>query len=199
MKLTAVIIIILLITIFIFVESRITPTVFAIAEAKTRVMLVEAISKSVKDKVAKNVQYKDLISIHKNSEGQVTLIQVNTMEINKLETETTLEVIKTLEESTLKSIQFPIGMITGSKILADLGPPIHVSLYPLGSVQVNTSEYFEQAGINQTRHCVVLDITAEVKMVQPLMSSKVTVRTDVPIAETIIIGEVPRAILDFKK
>lgn len=191
-------VIILLVTSFVLIEKKITPTVFAIAEAKTKVMLVEAISKSVKDKIAKNVQYKDLISIHKNSQGQVTLIQVNTIEINRLESDTTLEVIKALEESTLNYIQFPIGMITGSKILADLGPPIRVFLYPLGSVQVNTSESFEHAGINQTRHRVILDITAEIKMVQPLMSSKVTVRTDVPIAETIIIGEVPRAILDFK-
>lgn len=191
-------IIVLLIITFVFIEKRITPTVFAIAEAKTKVMLAEAISKSVKEKIAKNIQYKDLISVHKNSNGQVTLIQVNTIEINRIESETTLEVIKALKETTLKYIQFPIGMVTGSKMLADLGPPIRIALYPVGSVHVNTSESFEQAGINQTRHRVILDITAEIKMVQPLMSSNVTVRTNVPIAETIIIGEVPRAILDLK-
>lgn len=197
-KLLIICIVFLLIITFVFVEKRITPTIFAIAEAKTKVMLAEAISKSVKDKIAKNVQYKDLISIHKNLNGQVTLIQVNTIEINRLESETTLEVIKTLEEVTLEYIQFPIGMVTGSKLLAEFGPNIRVALYPVGSVHVNTSETFKQAGINQTRHRVILDITAEIKIVQPLMSSNITVRTDVPITETIIIGEVPEAILDFK-
>jgi sporulation protein YunB len=90
-------------------------------------------------------------------------------------------------------------MITGSKILANFGPMIKISLYPVGTVQVDTKEAFEEAGINQTRHRILLEITAEIKVVQPLLtSSNMKIKTDVPIAETIIIGNVPQAILDFK-
>ncbi|WP_422445439.1 sporulation protein YunB [Thermoanaerobacterium sp. DL9XJH110] len=184
---------------FRFIEHQISPSVFAITEAKARILATEAINKAVKEKITKNIQYKDLITIHKNTSGQVTLIQVNTIEINRLETETTLEVIHTLKEITMEGIQIPLGMITGSKILANVGPMIKISLYPVGTVQVDTKEAFEEAGINQTRHRILLEITAEIKVVQPLLtSSNMKIKTDVPIAETIIIGNVPQAILDFK-
>lgn len=181
-----------------FFERQVTPSIYAISEAKARIIATEAINKSVREKIVKNVQYKDLISIHKNTYGQVALIQINTIEINRLETETALEVVEALQEVTLDGIKMPLGMITGSKILANLGPTIKVYLHPIGAVEVNTTESFEEAGINQTRHRVILEIVAELKIVQPLLSSKVTVKTDVPVAETIIIGDVPQAILDFK-
>jgi sporulation protein YunB len=184
--------------IFIFIEKQLSPSIFAIAEARARILATEAINRAVKDKITNNIQYKDLITIHKNASGQITLIQVNTIEINRLETETTLEVVKTLQDITMDGIKIPLGMITGSKILANFGPAIKVSLYPVGTVYVNTTEAFEEAGINQTRHRIMLDINAEIKIVQPFLSSNMVVKTDVPIAETIIVGNVPQAILDFK-
>ncbi|ADL08143.1 sporulation protein YunB [Thermosediminibacter oceani] len=200
-NLYAILITIALITflMLIFIERQIAPTVFAIAEARTRILATEAINRAVKEKIAKNVQYKDLITIHKDVSGQITLIQINTIEINRIETETTLEVVKALKEITMDGIQIPLGSVTGSKIFANLGPPINVSLYPVGTAHVHTSEAFEEAGINQTRHKIILDITAQVRVVRPFLSSSVEVKTNVPIAETIIVGNVPQTILDFKQ
>ncbi len=185
-------------SVFNFVEHQFTPNIIAIAETKARIIATKAINQAVKDKVAKNVQYKDLVSIHKDTSGQVTLIQINTVEINRLESETALEVIKVLREVTMDGITIPIGSATRSKILSNYGPVIRVSLLPAGTADVNTVEAFEEAGINQTRHRVVLEIIANIQVIQPLLSSNITVKTHVPIVETIIIGNVPQAILDFK-
>ena len=176
--------------VFNFVEYQLTPNIIAIAETQARIIATEAINKAVKDKIAKNVQYKDLISIHKDASGQITLIQINTVEINRLESETALEVIKVLREVTMDGITLPIGSATGSKILSNYGP--------VGTADVNTVEAFEEAGINQTRHRIVLEIIANIQIIQPLLSSNITVKTHVPLVETIIIGNVPQAILDFK-
>lgn len=184
---------------FAFIEKQIAPSVLAIAEARARIIATEAINKAVKERITKNIKYTDLIAIHKDINGQVTLIQINTIEINRIETETSLEVIKTLKEISMEKIKIPLGIITGSKILSNMGPLINVSLYPVGTVYVDTSEAFEEAGINQTRHKILLDITAQVRIVQPLLSSRVEIKTSVPIAETIIVGTVPQTILDFKR
>ena len=183
---------------FSYVEKRLTPNILAIAEARTRVLATEAINKAIKEKIAKNVQYKDFISIHKDTSGQVTLIQVNTVEINRLESETALEVVKTLQEVTIDGLNLPLGIVTGSKILSNYGPSIKVKLVPVGTAEVNMVESFQEAGINQTRHRIVLEITATVQIVQPLLKSAITIRNDVPVAETIIIGNVPNAILNLK-
>jgi sporulation protein YunB len=184
--------------VFNFIEYQLTPNIIAIAETQARIIATEAINKAVKDKIAKNVQYKDLISIHKDTSGQITLIQINTVEINRLESETALEVIKVLREVTMDGITLPIGLATGSKILSNYGPVIRVSLLPAGTADVNTVEAFEEAGINQTRHRIVLEIIANIQVIQPLLSSNITVKTHVPLVETIIIGNVPQAIIGLK-
>lgn len=183
---------------FSFVENQLTPTILAMAEASSRVIATEAINKAIKDKVAKNVKYKDLISIHKDTSGQVTLIQINTVEINRLESETALEVVKTLKDVTVDNLYIPLAAATGSKILTGIGPAIKVSLIPAGTADVNMVESFEEAGINQTRHRVVLEISAKIQIVQPLLSSDITIKTNVPVAETIIVGSVPNAILNIR-
>ncbi|KXG77663.1 Sporulation protein YunB [Fervidicola ferrireducens] len=194
-----ILLIIILSILFAFIERQIAPSVLAIAEARARIIATEAINKAVKERITKNIKYTDLIAIHKDVNGQVTLIQINTIEINRIETETSLEVVKTLKEISMEKIKIPLGLITGSKILSNIGPSINVSLYPVGTAYVDTSEAFEEAGINQTRHKILLDITAQVRIVQPLLSSRVEIKTSVPIAETIIIGTVPQTILDFKQ
>lgn len=184
--------------IFNFIEYQVTPNIMAIAEAQARIIATEAINNAVKEKVTKNVQYKDLISIHKDTSGQITLIQINTVEINRIESETALEVIKALREASMDGIRIPLGAATKNKILSNYGPKIHISLLPAGTAKVNTVEAFEEAGINQTRHRIILEITANIQIIQPLLRSNITVKIHVPLVETIIIGNVPQAILDFK-
>jgi len=192
------IIIIVFYLIFNFIEDRLTPNILAIAETQAKNIAIEVINKTVKEKIAKDVQYEDLISIHKDTSGQITLVQINTIKINQLEAETMLEVVNVLRDVTMQGVSIPIGVATGSKLLSNYGPEIKVPLMPLGTAQVNTIEDFEEAGINQTRHRILFEITAYIRIVLPYMDSQITVKTDVPLTETIIIGDVPRAILDFK-
>jgi len=185
--------------VFNFIEYQVTPNILAIAENQAKIIATEAINNAVKEKITKNVTYKDFISIHKDSSGQITLIQINTVEINRLEAETSLEVIKALREATMDGIRIPLGAATNSKILSNYGPLIRIELLPVGTIKVNTVEAFEEAGINQTRHRIFLDITANIQIIQPLLRSNIIVNTNVPLVETIIVGNVPQTILDIKK
>ena len=53
---------------------------------------------------------------------------------------------------------------------------------------------FSGAGINQTVHSVYLNVSAEVRVVLPAGAENVTAQTQVLVAETLIVGEVPDAI-----
>ncbi len=184
---------------FIIIEKNISPTLLAIAEARARLIATEAINEAIKNKVANNISYKDMITIHKNVNGEVTLIQINAMEVNRIESETALYISQTLRKITMGGIAIPLGQVTGSQILANFGPKIKVSIIPVGTVEVDISEAFEEAGINQTQHKIFLAIKTWVKIVVPMVSSNVQVATHIPIAETIIVGNVPDVILEFEK
>lgn len=182
---------------FLLVERNIGPTLMAIAEARARLIATESINDAINKKIARNTQYKDLITIHKNNNGEVSLIQINTIEINRLRSDATQFVTESLRKIAMDEIAIPLGQVTGSQILANFGPKITVSIIPVGTVEVDVSEAFEEAGINQTRHKIFVDVKTWVKIVVPMVSSSVEVSSHIPIAETIIIGNVPNTILDF--
>ena len=69
-------------------------------------------------------------------------------------------------------------------------------MLPVGSVQVEFHTDFRTAGINQTRHRVTLLLTAQVQLVIPTGAKTVEASTQVAMAESIIVGEVPDTFTD---
>lgn len=197
-KLAVVILVLVLIIIVPFgvVESNLKPTILAVAKAYAEQIAVRAIQDAINEKVAKSVEYKDLIFIRTDNRGRVVLMQANTIKINSLAADTTLEIQKSLAKLEGKVIPIPVGQVLKSQLLAAYGPKIHVTLVPMGTVKVKVIDDFQQAGINQTRHRLFLNVTGKVKIIIPLVSDNVEVATQVPIAETIIVGEVPQTFLN---
>lgn len=182
---------------FYILEHNLKPTIIAVAKAHADQVAVTAIQDAVNDKVAKSVEYKDLIFIRTDNRGRIVLMQANTVKINSLAAETTLEIQKTLAKLQGEVMYIPLGQVLNSQLLAAYGPKIKVTLVPLGTVSVKVINDFQQAGINQTRHRLYLNVSAKVRIVIPLVSDEITVTSQVPIAETVIVGEVPQTYLNL--
>lgn len=182
---------------FAVIESNLKPTILVVAKAEAEQVAVRAIQDAVNDKVAKSVEYKDLISIRTDNRGRVVLMQANTIKINSLAAETILDIQKSLSKLEGKVIPIPVGQALKSQLLAAYGPKIKVTLVPIGTVKVKVADDFQQAGINQTRHRLYLNVYSKVKIVIPLVTENIEVAAQVPIAETIIVGEVPQTYLNL--
>jgi sporulation protein YunB len=176
---------------FLITERNIRPTLLALAEAKAKILAIQAINSAVNQEIVETVKYQDLIGIHKDTRGRIVLIQPNTVEISRLAAKTTAFVQAKLEALKDQDIALPLGQVFGSALLANMGPRIRVSVVPLGTVNVTLSSDFKEAGINQTLHQLFLDIEADVQVVIPLVRSTTQVHTIVPLAQTVIVGEVP--------
>jgi len=189
---------IFLCSVFIFLERRVRPTLFAIAEVEVTQMAVEVINKTVQNEVTyKGLEYQDFITVHRDYNGRVALMQANTVQINQMAADITLDVQKRLRCLEGKKVSVPMGQILGSYILANMGPRIDIVLYPMGTVKFDVIDRFEQAGINQTRHKIYFNFDTMVRVVVPLYSGKVNVVTKVPVAESIIVGDVPEAVINL--
>lgn len=71
------------------------------------------------------------------------------------------------------------------------GPDISIKTYPLGNIQATFKSNFETSGINQTKHSLILEITAQVKVLAPFISETEEYKNSVVIAETIIVSDTP--------
>ncbi|SDF24183.1 sporulation protein YunB [Sporolituus thermophilus] len=179
------------------VEVHLKPTLMAIAEARATAIATQTINNVINDKVSRTIEPQTLVTVRFDSKGRVVLIQPNAMEFNKLAADTTIKVQDALHTITEEKIYIPIGQVLGSQILASWGPKILVTIIPMGTVQVKVVDKFEQAGINQTRHMVYLMATTQIRIVVPLVSKSISVHTQVPVAEYVVVGEVPNTYVQF--
>lgn len=185
-------VLVLLVAAFLIVEWRLRNAIIAIAEVETKAKVIDIINQTVSKQVGKYNNMDQLIQLRTDSQGRVVLLQPNTIQISRLAAETTLDVQNELNKLQHTPVQIPIGKVSGMALLAHLGPRIKIEIWPIGNVNIAPSEFFEEAGINQTKHMLSLIIDVKMRMVVPIVSSDIEVKTTVPVTTTVISGQVPQ-------
>lgn len=180
---------VLIIYTFNYIDKNIRPSIIAISEIKAKQVTTQAINNTIKTKIKNDIDYDDLIFVHYDNEGKVTLMQANTMLMNSVASEVALEVQNELKQISESTIKVPLNNAFNTDLIRL--PSINIQIIPQGSVIVDFATEFESTGINQTRHRVYIIVTTDVKLIVPLVSENITITTNIPIAETIIVGEVP--------
>lgn len=177
---------------FFYAEHRLRPALHEISRARAVQIATQSINKAVREKVVRHIRYEDLIAVKVDNRGRVVLMQPNTGEINRLASEATIAVQEELEKVSRDRVHIPLGQLVGSQVVAGRGPNIPIEVIPVGAVESRIFDRFEQAGINQTRHKIYLEVKTMVRIVIPLTFSNAEVRTEVPLVEAVIMGEVPQ-------
>jgi len=187
----------MLLSIVWLIETHLKPTLLAVAEARSAFLATRSINNVINDPTKFTIDPKKLVDVRLDNRGRVVMIQPNTMEFNKLAADTTIKVQEALKELAEEKIYIPMGQLLGSQLLAAKGPKIPVTVIPVGTVHVKVIDKFEQAGINQTRHFIHLLVTTRIRIVVPLVSKSVDVNTQVPLAEYVVVGEIPDTYVQF--
>ena len=180
-----------------YAEKNLTRVVLSLAQAQARAMAVQTLNEAAAELLSSGeVTYDSLMHVTMDEQGQVRLIQANTPEMNRLASRVSLLAQGHLQEKRDQMVRVPLGSAMGMTIFAGAGPRIQVRVLPVGSVHAQFHTDFQTAGINQTRHRVSLALTAQVQLVIPTGAQTVEVTTQVAMAESIIVGEVPDTFTD---
>ena len=137
--------------------------------------------------------YSKLVYLTTNNDGEVISVESNVMNINRLKTSVADRIEREIERLSAIEIQIPIGTLMGIQLLHGRGFNVGMSVKPLGYASTSVISEFTQAGINQTRHRIIIEISANVDAVIPGFSTEVPVTTSIVAAETVIVGRVPDA------
>ena len=178
---------------FLFVDRNISPALIAISEASVYSLAQRSMNNAVQEILGEDLTYTDLVTATIDNGGNVEMLSFNTVRMNHLSTLTANLAQEKITEAGNSGVQVPLGSVLNSKLLAGSGPYIRVKVLPIGSVSTEFFSEFENAGINQTRHKIYMVLHAHVRIVVPLNQKSIDVTNKVPIAETIIVGEVPNS------
>lgn len=181
----------LLCLVLMLLERNLTRVVLTLASAKAEVLAVQALNQAAEALIADGISYDSLVHVTLGEDGSVRLLQANTAGMNSLASRASLTAQARLEALQDQTVSVPLGSALGITLLAGTGPRIQVHMLPVGAVVTAYETEFTSAGINQTRHRVLLTMRAQVRLVLPTGVSGVEAVTQVAVAESIIVGQVP--------
>lgn len=139
-----------------------------------------------------DLQYSDIVNTTFNGEGVVS-VTANTPKVNQVNSKIILFTQNELKKYSCLETVVQLGSLSGFNILSNRGPDIHI-LYDLYcSTTANLTSTFKSAGLNQTCHSVVANVSVEYCLVLNDGDHISSVNNDFVIAETVIVGDVPNA------
>lgn len=180
----------------IVMEQNLSQTLLDMAFARAYSMAVETLNRAVKDITEDGVSYEELIDTRMDTQGHVTMLRANTMRMNELAARTALLAEEELNSFENQFVDIPLGAALGIRFLSGFGPRLPVQILPVGAVHTSFDTELESAGINQTRHKIFLRLRATISLIIPTGSQLVEVESTMPIAESIIVGQVPDSFVD---
>ena len=186
---------IILLFLFIRIQRNVTRVLFSISEATMRASTTVAVNDAVYYTLSDELRYNDLVSIERDSAGNILAVAANPLKINKIARDTASISQSNLKNLSLNGIPVPLGALTGIEAFAGLGPNIQFRILPVSSVSCDFTSTFESVGINQTKHSIFLNVVADISIVMPSRTENFAVITEILVGESVIVGSVPDAYL----
>lgn len=182
-------------TFTIIFETRIRPVISQVAMAQAQSVAVSAINEEVNRIIAsERLQYGDLAILQMDQNSRISAVTADIVEINRLKSEFARCIQAKMRTIDKMIIRIPLGTLISNGILTGYGPRVPVRLTSIGRAVVDIEDSFLEAGINQTRHEIHLSITAKMSVLMPGGSTVAEIQTEIPIAQSVIVGEVPDSV-----
>lgn len=173
-------------------NSQLQPILSELAIAKVSIITLQAINQSVDEGITGGeINYDSIIYFEKDLNGGITALKTNMAEVSKLKTNLLTRIIDKISGTATSELSIPLGNLFGSNIFAGRGPGIPFKILSVGTANVNFENVFTTAGINQTRHQIMMNIEINLSVLLPRGTVNTVVNNQVCIAETVIVGTVP--------
>ena len=159
---------------------------------KAEELCTNAVNTAVVDTICEdNYQYGDFAEVCSNGKT-VTNISINSVNSNKFKAKVSLKAQEYIKEMSGMSIGYNIGDFFYSQLFGARGFNVTVKLSFSASVTTDMESTFEECGMNQTKHALNIKVCAKVYITSDKdFETYKTVTTTVPVAENIIVGEIP--------
>jgi len=174
------------------------PVIAVLARSEAREFIIRSVNDAISSEIESgNLEYSRLVTLETDHGGNITALVTNAAMINVLQTRISNNVVDNVENVVDANMAIPIGNAIGGMIFAGRGPRVPVRIQSVTNVETRFTNEFSSAGINQTRHVIMLEIFVEIYIIIPGDRQRASVTTEVAIAETVIVGTVPNVYADI--
>jgi len=182
---------------FLLVAFRIRyhEAICALAQTQVRNSTSDLINDAIDKQIETgNVHYDRIIFFEKDLDGRITALKTNMSEVNRLKT----DILNLINDEILaldtSDIGIPIGSLLLPEVFSGRGPAIPVQILSIRNSDAAFASHFSEAGINQTLQQLTMEVSVDVSVLVLARTESFTVSSQVVVAETIIVGDVPNTL-----
>lgn len=143
------------------------------------------------------VRYADLIKFDRNRNGNVVSVTTDAYYLNKIGNNIGDEIDKQINQMKTYVIKIPFSVLFNEQMVNGRGPKIPLVFVMTGITTTDFENEFTAAGVNQTHHRIMMNITVNTYVVRSGNVTVVPYETNVCIAESIVVGITPQAFAEF--
>ncbi len=187
---------IILLVLFFVLRSKYRLVIEDLAQTQVKNTTSDLTNDAIARQIAEgNIHYDRIVFFEKDLDGRITALKTNMSEVNRLKT----DILNIINDEILALDHSDIGIPLGSMFFPELfsgrGPAIPVHILSIRNSDANFVSHFSQAGINQTQHRLNMEVSIDVAVLVLGQTSSFSMSSEVVVAETIIVGDVPQTFL----
>lgn len=152
----------------------------------------DAIARQIAEGV---IQYDRIVYFEKDLDGKITALKTNMTEINRLKTDILNIINDEILSLDTSHLGIPVGSLFLPEFFSGMGPSIPVRILSIRNSDAAFTSDFSQAGINQTLHQLTMEVSVDVAVLVLAQITSFTVTSEVVVAQTVIVGDVPGTFL----
>jgi len=170
-------------------------------QALSRTQVINSTSDLINDAIdlqieTGHIQYDRMVYFEKDLEGRITALKTNMSEVNRLKTDILNIINDEILAMDATGLGIPLGSLILPEFLSGSGPDIPIHIISIRNSDASFSSSFTEAGINQTLQQLTMDVSVDVTVLVLGKTDSFTVTSQVVVAETIIVGQVPDTLLN---
>ncbi len=177
---------------FLVLRQRLGPVVRSLARTQVTNTASDLINDAILEQILTGeIQYDRMVYFEKDLQGRITALKTNMAEVNRLKTETLNLINDEILAQDTEHLSVSLGSILLPEFFSGKGPGIPVRILAIRNSDANFTSHFQEAGINQTLQQLSMDVLVDVTILVLGQTETFTVSSQMVVAETIIVGDVP--------
>lgn len=190
------ILVVIAVVLFTLFRIRYRDVIRTLAETQVRNSTSDLINKAIDRQIETgNILYERIVYFEKDLDGRITALKTNMSEVNRLKTDILSIINDEILALDTSDIGIPLGSLFVPEFLSGRGPTIPVRILSIRNSDAMFHSKFTEAGINQTLQQITMDVSVDVSILVLGKTNVFTVSSQVVVAETIIVGQVPDTFL----
>jgi len=166
--------------------------IISLAETQVRNATSDLINDAIDRQIETgNIHYDRIVYFEKDLDGRITALKTNMSEVNRLKTDILNRINDEILALDTSELSISLGSLILPEVFSGRGPGFPIEILSIRNSDAAFQSFFTEAGINQTLQQLKMDVSVDVSVLVLGKSESFTISSQVVVAETIIVGQVP--------